>query len=401
MGAANLWGSTGQSYAIVYQPFNEKDVPLQPAVNTWDAYEEWWHIFVDYNTDYDANKHVVTSRTINVSATCEEFTVTNGGYAGFDGNDNQQVSWIDNSNTTQQRIIKDISMGHTTWMGNMSSDCGPRCVQILALQSANNLTAEDVENMGDSIRSDEIIPVQAPRMWQCNNTIGQVQNYDTKAEGFDDPDLLLMPNLQAKIMAGAIGWSGVVMYYDGGDEMDELQYSMVRGDYPLYNPPGNATAGEMAAAVMKFTVGAIAAMDQPNGLRQTVTGNGQPRLAQVINVKWHFAAAILGGLPVVQLLMLVAVVWFSRKAIILEPSALTTAHLLYPIMHRLGEKGVLMSAGEIEETLGGDFKVAYSVRPDQQDPGPHEKDYVRRLGLLQQSEGFGYVRGRMPTGRYA
>jgi hypothetical protein len=152
---------------------------------------------------------------------------------------------------------------------------------------------------------------------------------------------------------------------------------------------------------MKFSAGAMAAMDQPNGLRQTVTGNRQPSLAQEINVKWMYAAPILGGIPLIQFLMLLAVVFFSRKAIILEPSALTFAHLLYPIMHKLGEKGVLMSSNEIEERLGEDFKVSYSVRPDPNDPGLHERDHVRRLTLLEQSEGFGYVRGDMPEGRYA
>lgn len=92
--------------------------------------------------------------------------------------------------------------------------------------------------------------------------------------------------------------------------------------------------------------------------------------------------------------------WFSRKVIILEPSALTIAHLFYPVMKEVGETGVLMSADEIREKLGEDFKISYSVRPDP-DAGNDDKDRIRHLQLLRQGEEFGYVRGAMPEGRYA
>ena len=104
--------------------------------------------------------------------------------------------------------------------------------------------------------------------------------------------------------------------------------------------------------------------------------------------------ANLVGIPLVQLLMLLGVVWYSGKAVILEPSYLTAAHLLYPVMQKLGGWGVLMTVDEMTEAMGPDFKVAYAVRPSADEPGHHNKDFVKYLALVEESEGFGYIRGR-------
>jgi hypothetical protein len=406
--AASIWGITGQSYTPVIADFGSEGLSSRAGdtmVFTTEFLDTFWHKFVDYHPDLeDLTNYVTSTRSVNVTAVCEELQLTQGGYAGFDGfidaagNPDYTTSWIDSAGQNQSKIISTVQTSLTTWMGNMTSDCGPRCITILALQTANNLTTDNITAMG---LTDQTVAVPSPRLWQCNNTVDQVNNYDSATEGFDNPELLMMPDIQAQILAGAIGWSGQVSQDDKGD-MDELQYNIVRGDDPWYNLPGEDNdAASMAAAVMKYTAGAIAAIDQPSGLRQNASGTDQPQLAQVVNVKWNRAGPILAGLPGAQFLMLLVVVWFTRKAIILEPSALTFAHLLYPVMKEVGERGVLMSADEIEERLGDGFKVSYSVRPDPADPGPHQKDHVRRLQLLKQSEGFGYVRGAMPEGRYA
>ena len=218
---------------------------------------------------------------------------------------------------------------------------------------------------------------------------------------FEDTTFLKMPDAVAKLLAGSIGWSGISTC-DVTDPTicSPFQNVAYSGDSKLSPPGANATAESIAELIMKFTTGAISAIDSLQGPRFNVTGDNSPSQAQVVNVKWKFAGTILGGIPTVQLIMLFFVVWFSSKAIILDPSFITIAYALRPVIDKLGPQGCLLSLDEMSEKLGGDVKIAYGVRPDPNDPGHHDTTFVRHVGLMEESEGFGYVRGRMPEGRY-
>ncbi|KIW26001.1 uncharacterized protein PV07_09132 [Cladophialophora immunda] len=374
--AANLWGQVGQNFPVVTSTLDTYD-PEGSSVFTNAARDLWWYRFVDYGPDLKTN--VGSSRTVTSQAHCEEYTVLFGGYAGYN-TDNATLTylleWEDNQGNDFVEIVTNVATAFTTWMGNSSSQnvgCGPRCSRILALQSADNDT------------------VPYPRIWSCNNTVGQVEGLDEA--GFPDPDLLKLPDDQAFYLAGSIGWTGVET------ENDDLQFFLFDGDTP-FNPPGNATAETIAELVMRFTVGAVSALDAGGGPRQNLTGKASPRPAQVVNVKWADAGAILVGIPVVQLLLLVAVVWFSGKAIILEPSFMTAAHLLYPVIKKVGKDGCLFTVDEMAERLGDNYKISYGVRPDPADPGHHDTTFVRDLDVIEEREGYGYIRGAFPEGRY-
>ncbi|KIW94893.1 uncharacterized protein Z519_04871 [Cladophialophora bantiana CBS 173.52] len=373
--AANLWGQVGQNFPVVTATPDDYSAGLN--VFTTPARDQWWYRFVDLGPDLKTN--VASSRTVTSQAQCEEYTVIFGGYAGFN-TDNitllNTVQWVDNYGNVFSEDVENVATGLTTWMGNSTSEgvgCGPRCSQILALQSANNGT------------------VPNPRLWACNNTVGQVEGIDES--GFSDPTLLNLPDDQAFYLAGSIGWTGVET------EGDDLQFFLFDGDTP-FNPAGNATAQSMAELVMKFTVGALAAMDLMGGPRQNLTGESSPSPAQVVNVKWVNAGAILAGIPLVQFFLLVGVVWFSGKAIILEPSYMTAAHLLYPVIKKVGKDGCLFTVDEMAERLGSNYKIAYGVRPDPADPGHHDTTFVRDLDVIEEREGYGYIRGAFPEGRY-
>ncbi len=71
-----------------------------------------------------------------------------------------------------------------------------------------------------------------------------------------------------------------------------------------------------------------------------------------VDREWWHAYAILIGIPLIQFIMLLGVVWFSGKAIILEPSYFTAAHLLYSVIHKLGHRGILMSVDAMTEMMG-------------------------------------------------
>jgi len=386
MAEVNLWGELGLSFyeSIINQPNGTND---------------WVYKFVDGSTNAQNKQIRNTTREIKSSAECVEYEVVYGGYANFDDPAPafvNQVGYVNPSdNETYSIQVENVAIGATTWIGNMTSaenvTCGPRCAQFLVLQSANNCTnnpAPDAppDNCTSSTR------VQFPRLWSCTNVVGQVSNTDSSNEGFDNPQELLLPDLQARVIAGAPGWSGVLLSGTG------LQQGLIfRGENDM-NAPGNITVKGMEELVQYFTALVFATADGV-GFRKSLTGAYCPGPAQVVNVKWRYASLILIGIPVVQFLMLLGVVWFSGKAIILEPSYLAAAHLLQPVLNRIGEAGTLLSVDEMGEKLGK-FKIAYGVRPDPADPGHSDTTFVRDLAVIEESEGFGYIRGKMPEGRY-
>ena len=385
--ATNLYGELGSSYGA--------------AVSPNDAGDAWIYQFTDQSVSGKQTR--ATTRTVSSSATCEEYKIIYGGMAGFnaigDPSLQDELDYVDGKNVTRFLSVDQFATGSTTWMGNSTSinisSCGPRCAQILALQNANNCTVEMSSDPKDGCFGYEAVP--EPRLWACNNTISNVTNTASKEEGFDDPKSLQLPDAQAQYLAGSVGWSGITAEGEDGSE-DDMQQVLFRGDTFL-NVPGNVTADGMAQIVMRFSVGVVVALDQFGGPRQNLTGDSSPAAAQMVNVKWKYAATILIGIPVVQFMMLLGVVWFSGKAIILEPSYMTAAHLLRPVLNKLGEKGPLLSVDEMSDRLG-EFKIAYGVRPDPQDPGHRDTTFVRDLDVIEQNEGFGYIRGKMPEGRY-
>lgn len=379
---ANSLGITGQNYAIEKMTFDT--VESYPQSYYSDADETfYWYRFVDRAVSKWTDA-VTSLRTVNATATCTELKLTYGGYAGFNTNDRDLrdlVSWIAQDGTPMSYLVTEVATGSTTWMANMSSDCGPRCFQVYALQTADNDT------------------VPTPRLWDCASNVSTVDGI----EYYDNPDSYKIPDFQASLFAGSIGLSGFVTESTADDNttvIDDLQ--MVR--YPVdspWSPAGDWEAMDMARLVMSFAAGAISAMDE-NGPRLNVTGQA-PGPAQVVNVKWKFSLLILAGVPFVQAIVLFLVIMFANKAIIKDTSHLSTARLLRPLVERLGDNGCLLTGDEIAEKLGN-VKVIYGVRDpgvgNVPAPGVGDNGNIRHIDILEESEGFGYRRGRMPVGMY-
>lgn len=379
---ANQWSVTGQDYSVWNTSFAEY-FANEASIYTDGTF--YWYRFID-RSPLAPGQTTATFRTVNATATCQSFNVTYGGYGGFQ-TDNAtvmwDVTWVDADGNENTWWIDDVATGATTWLANATSDCGDRCIQLYALQTADNITND----------------VPFPRFWACESNVSHVDGIDL----YINPQQYQIPDVQASILAGAIGWSGVVTNAGAGAPESNLQ--MFR--YPVdsqWSPPGSVSETEMAMLVMKFTAGAISALDE-NGPRLNVTGYG-PAPAQIIRVRWRYAGAILGGIPLAQGLVLCFVVAFANKAIIKDTSHLSTARLLRPIVDKLGDQGCLLTGDEIAERLGN-FQVVYGVR----DPGGlggglgtgfvgGEDGSVRHLDILEESEGLGLRRGRMPGGWY-
>jgi hypothetical protein len=128
------------------------------------------------------------------------------------------------------------------------------------------------------------------------------------------------------------------------------------------------------------------------GPRFNATGSYAPRPVQFLEIQWQFAGTILAAIPIIQFVLLIAVDWFSGRAVILEPSYLTTAHLLHPVLEKLGPTGKAMSVKEISETIDSVYKVAYGVHQD--DNGTYWLD------LIEDSDQTVTIGQRMPDGHY-
>lgn len=379
--AANGYGISAEQFSIADTTFDQY-ASLEHTIFT-DG-ELFWHRFID-RSPLAYELATASQRTINATATCQSFPVIYGGYAGYHTDNLSEVwdvTWVDANGRNNTWFIPDQATGLTTWMSNMTSECGPRCTQVYALQTADNSS------------------VPRPRFWSCESNVSRIDGLDF----YLHPDQYRMPDTQARILAGSIGWSGVIVASLNGS-MSPLQ--MRQYAVGQWSPPGSITAKEMALLVMRFTAGAIAAMDSI-GPRANVIGNG-PAPAQVLNVQWKYAASILGGIPFAQGLVLLTVVVFANKAIIKDPSHLSMARLLRPIVEKLGDQGCLLAGDEIADQLGN-YRVRYGVREptvglrsvgtgfDVDSPGDDE--VIRHLDVLEESEGLGCRGGRMPEGKY-
>jgi hypothetical protein len=383
---AQNYGVNGQDYGVDYSAAFGDYVGAQQTLYTNGDESFYWYSWIDQ--DPAGKETVLSTRQIKSTATCRDFKVLKGGYAGYDNLDAEfpndvTIELDDGSNTTV--YVDPQSTGGTTWSVTPSYDiaansrCGPRCNIIYALQVADNYT------------------VPNPRYWRCENTVSHVTNY---AE-YGPASEVDMPDEQAWIAAGAIGFSGsTTTFTDSGDDFG-AQYMM----YPagtFWSPPGDVTAKIMAGKIMMFTVGAFAAMDMGIAdLRVTIdpTTAQKPTPAQVVHVQWMWACVVLGVIPFTQGLVLLCVIAWANKAVIRDDGYLATAQLLAPIVNKLGDRGSVLTSDEIADELGN-YRVVYGPRFPSGTARGQEHEVIKRLGVIAEDEGVDRWHGRMPGGKY-
>jgi hypothetical protein len=168
----------------------------------------------------------------------------------------------------------------------------------------------------------------------------------------------------------------------------DIRYS----EASYYSPSDTLTLSLARELISVFSIKAIAALDD-HGPRINITADSDPVNAQVVNVTWTSAIAILAVIPGLQLLTLAVIVAFANKAIIKDNSFLGAARLLRPLVERLGPHGCLLSGDEIAAELEN-VRVAYGIRSP---PGWVEgSDMVRHVDVLFEHEGLGLARAMQP-----
>ncbi|KAL9624858.1 MAG: hypothetical protein Q9160_000905 [Pyrenula sp. 1 TL-2023] len=352
MAAAHSFGVQGQDY--------DCKADVEPDKQTWKqtTYTDgsgsyWLYRFTDWNPS-NSLITLVSGRTVNATAACASYEVVQGIY----GN-STNITYTDRG----KNIIfdaQDASPGTVVYISDPAENCGPRCARIRAVQFAD----------GDS--------VDTATFFDCNNTVHQVQ----EEWGPRGDRAFILADEQAFFWAGAIASTG---FYTNEAT---ISYQLYSTGSP-WSPPFDMDESDMQAQLSSFSMNGIAALDD-HGMRINVTGN-QPSYALAATVEWKWAAAVLGVIPVLQFLALVAVIAWANKAVIKDDSHLSTARLLRPIVDRLGPHGCMLTGDEIAKELGN-VRVAYGYR----DPSGDDASKVRHIDIIEEKEGYRIQRSFPP-----
>lgn len=343
--------------------------PSTPTVYCSEDWDNMTYYFQDQNPSNPALT-LLSHRHISATASCVQYEVIAGG-TGYETN----VTYLEGNNQPTTLDAVRVGPGATTFISVLNSTCGARCTEIYALQSANNNT------------------IPHPAFFKCNSTITPVSGIEEYTHTRKDASPYQLADDQARIMAGAIGWTGFNFSKD-----DQLQY--VRYSLDSWWSPNEPTTAEITAThIMEYSIEAIAAFDY-NGPRHVVKG-WYPQTAQTVNVLWRWAGAILGVIPFLQLLVCLCVIRYANKAIIRDASCMSTARLLRPLVERLGPNGCLLTGKEIAEEFP-DLRLRYGYRDPPSDLQFRNEiggDIIRHVDLIDEQEGLG-PQGAMPPGRY-
>jgi hypothetical protein len=390
LGAANGFGIQGQDYNFTEglppnvngpTPWGNPMTPVIYAPSDWDTMT---YYFMDLNVE-NPNLSIFTNKSVSVRGNCTEHKVVSGGN-GID----TVVTFLGDNNESETLDFVRVGPGAMTYVGVLNSTCGPRCSEIIALQSADNET------------------IFTPKVFKCHNTISLVEGIEPYVQSNQTAELYQLPDAQARVFAGSIGWTG--FNYTPGDQYQYVRYATDSWWSP--NSPTNSST--IVGHIMEFAIEGIAAFDN-NGPRMLVAGY-YPIAAQSVSVAWTWAVTLLSIITGLHFVAFVAVVFWASETIIRDESCLSIAKLLKDVVGRLGHHGCLLTGEEIAEALG-DVKVRYGVKggglADTIEEEVHEGlrfenrivgGMVRHVGMLRETEGLEgegqTTKKRFPPGLY-
>ena len=349
LGAAHTYGILGQDYTVypvtgdITQGYAQS-IEADPA---YPVYSEYW--FGDENPT-SVNDIVMTGRYVNVTSFCDAYPVINDYFT--DGN----VTYFSGLQNITVNVLE-YAAGGLTFIADTNSTCGDRCTNLYAFQPSY---ISDADPTAD---------VTIPQFFICNNTVGQLQNLPE-----DSTEAYKMPDLQARMLAGGIGWEGLFTVNV------TTQYQVYPVGVPQV-PPGASTADDVSRVISQFTSKAIAAMDD-RGPRRNVSSSHVPVSAVYLKVTWKWAIPVLALIPGIHFLTLAAVIIWANKAIIKDETFLSMAKLYAPLVEGLGPHGCLMRGDQIIKRFGNPM-VAYGFK-DCTRPGAGG---VKHVDLFRQEDG--------------
>jgi len=266
------------------------------------------------------------------TAVCFAYTVLNDPQT-----QDAYFNYTDNEGHPQQLYVQTWAPGCVTYISDSSPSCGPRCTRVLALQA---------KQLPDNNTSNTVLNITSSTIFDCNNTVSEIRD-STSGKTTTIP----FNETQARLVAGAIGWTGLVYPTLNISKTDTREYHLYPTD-SYWSPPHQIRTKDvldyeffnndnyftyqpgMEALIQQFSMYAIAAYDD-NGNKVETTSPLMPISSVRLNILWKYAIPILAIIPAAQFLLLIAVASWANNAVIRNDSALSTARLLMPLLDHL------------------------------------------------------------------
>jgi hypothetical protein len=356
LGAAYTYGIQGQNYWV--QPVTgdanlgyRQSIQADPA---YPGYSEYW--FGDENPG-DQFLEVMTGRYVSSVAACDAFPVIN------DYQTEGNVVYVEGGQN-QTAFVYEHAPGGMTYISDTNSTCGGRCTNINVFQP---MLISD--NQADSI--------DFAQFFKCNNNISEVFYVSP-----EHAEVYGLPDLQARMLAGAIGWQGV--YYINNTQ----QYRLFSPNTPQA-PQQAATEDYVALLISQYSTKAIAAMDD-HGPRHNISSSSVPISAVYLKVTWKYTVPLLSIIPGIHFMTLAAVIIWANKAIIKDEAYISMAKLYRPLIEELGPHGCLMRGDQIINRFGNPM-VAYGF---QELPGGSvgSRGGMKHVDIFRKEEGIAVER---------
>jgi hypothetical protein len=316
------------------------------------------YYLTDWNHYSDAKG--VSLRYVRADASCRAHEVQENRNGTLN-----YVVYTDGEQQTKQSLQTPPGPGGLAFITNTNSTCGPRCTSISAFLAQSLPT------------SNSKVSAITPRFFTCTNTVSNThlsRTVHTFGRALAD-EKYHFPDLQARMLAGAIGWSGTTFPGTTSQHQTYPRTSIV-------NFETMPTEEEMADFISSFTTKAIAAGDSmdPFWAWKVVDAEKVPVTTPALVVSWRYAAALLGFIPLLHFCTLMIVVIWANKAVIKDDSGLAGGKVYYSLLKRLEGRGCMLTADEIVEQMP-DLRVAYGFVPG---TGPGDPG---RIDVFEEGEG--------------
>ncbi|KAI6088475.1 hypothetical protein F4821DRAFT_90213 [Hypoxylon rubiginosum] len=242
-------------------------------------------------------------------------------------------------NGTQTLTISQSPLDYMTYISDTALSCGPRCTQLYVVLNTT----------------------EATEMFVCNSTVYLMYDYESGKYIYNGS--LSMPDTQARILAGGIGWGDVNVdgTLDDRTLPDRFQASSFpNGSYwaPWYWPDSTFVSDFFVA---HFAAAAIGVIDQ-YGISNNYTNLLLPGVASQLDVKWTYSVLVFALIPSLQALLalLTLFVIYRTKVPIHEDSPLAIATLLKHVVSHISTES-LPSGSRIAKNMEHQLIYARSL----------------------------------------
>ena len=359
MFAAHDYGIQGQDNNLCFEDDKTCNSECYKTVLTPKNYEYSFYRFLNYNADDPGGAvgtaNVCSERHSYTTAACDSYVVDNLGGNSADG----FTAYYKVNGKTQTLYIKEASPGGTTWMGDMNRNA------CEAYEGKYNNRAAHVVGFQMAMPEGSMVsPVSQNTVYDCCSYVGPIEGW--AQEG--DRAKYDLPDEQAFIIAGAIGWTGFSIPGVSGGNLDHSDQYVVYPYGSMWAVDSNMAFGEAVVTVQNFAAAAISSMDII-GPRANITSERQPSRALCLTVEWHWVIPLMCGIFALQCVSMLLVVLWANKALIIDDSYLSVAKLLAPMVNQLGEGGSVLKGEEIAHEItalrsqaGKPYKIFYGCR---------------------------------------